>query len=129
MNSNSLSGSKSAHSFKLGGTHDKLRDKIQQLLLKTLGGSAGEVGLVVQLENALFMRHGSANDEYKAQYKDIALNLNDPSNPDLKQQLLSGQVSPEEMAYMDCADMASAALKKKRKDEEKFINDARRTDW
>lgn len=56
-------------------------------------------------------------------------NLRDKDNPDMRRRLLHGLVTPSHVAVMDEAEMASDAMKEKRKEDIRYAIDSRRMDW
>lgn len=118
-------------SLALGRTNDKVRNKIQELLFNALGHCSDEAkaDLAVRIEQSLFLQFGGANVNYKNQYRLIVFELNDSTNPDLNERLLSGEISPHQLATMQPEDMASSALSKTRQENAKWMLDAVRSDW
>ncbi|TKR93785.1 hypothetical protein L596_008180 [Steinernema carpocapsae] len=76
--------------------------------------------LASQLEDALYDIH-KGNDKYKAAMRSRVFNLRDKKNPALRENFLTGVVTPERFAKMTSEEMASAEMKEQR---EKFTKQA-----
>ena len=107
-----------------------MRSKIQRLLFDALGGSAGEweTELAVRMEAAMHAAFPDTGAAYKNKYRELAMNLKDPHNPDLNDALLCGAWSPEQVVSMSVKDLASQSLKAQREAEAKWARDEARSD-
>ncbi|KAK0425475.1 hypothetical protein QR680_009224 [Steinernema hermaphroditum] len=76
--------------------------------------------LAVQIEGALYELH-RGNDKYKSALRSRVFNLRDKKNPALRENVLTGVVSPSKFAKMTSEEMASAEMKEER---EKFTKQA-----
>ena len=123
-------GGGSEEKFVLGATRDSVRNKIQQLLFESIGGSAGqwETELAVRIERAIFAQHGGTSAAYKNKYRELAMNLKDKSNPDLNDALICGAYSPEQVVAMSVKELASKQLKEQRQAEAKWAQQEARSD-
>lgn len=77
--------------------------------------------LAVRIEAKLFEFHHSTNDKYRAAVRSRVFNLRDKKNLALRENVLTGAVSPEKFALMTAEDMASDEMKNMR---EKFTKAA-----
>ena len=114
----------------LGKTGDATRNKIQQLLFDALGGTGGEweAELAVRLEQCMHATLRSPSPAYKLKYRELAMNLKDPQNPDLSAALLCGAWSPEQVVGMSVKELASSSLKAQREAEARWARDEARSD-
>jgi transcription elongation factor S-II len=114
----------------LGRTGDGTRNKIQQLLFDALGGSAGEweVELAVRMERSMWSMYGDTSQAYRVKYRELAMNLKDPLNPDINDALLCGAWTPEQVVSMSVKELASQSLKAQREAEAKWARDEARSD-
>jgi len=123
--------------YKLGFDGDAVRTKMQTIIHDALGNefpASLRVEIAVQIEEAIFRVHGQPNggassSDYRNQIRALVANLRDPDNMDINRRLLTGEVSPDDVATMKEADMASDALKRLRQETERNAIDARRSDW
>jgi len=75
--------------------------------------------LAQRIETALFeMFHCVTNQPYRDKARDLVFNVKDKSNADLNRSLFLGVLSPESLVAMSPQEMASEALKRKRKREQ-----------
>ncbi|CDS05468.1 hypothetical protein LRAMOSA07996 [Lichtheimia ramosa] len=64
-----------------------------------------------QIEKEIYVaNHNQVNNEYKESIRSHVYNLRDTKNP-LRQHVLSGSISPTELAHMTTKDMASPELR------------------
>jgi transcription elongation factor S-II len=70
--------------------------------------------VATQIENELFDTLKGTSREYKAKVRSLTFNLKNPKNPALRQQVLGGFISPQQLCSMSTYDMASEELKKER---------------
>jgi transcription elongation factor S-II len=100
----------------MGLLRDNLRNKIQLLLFQAMGGdvSQHEAKLAVELENAIFTLYNDTDNRYKTKYREIAMNLKDPNNPELNNRLLSGEWSCNDVVRKSVSELASEQLKQER---------------
>jgi transcription elongation factor S-II len=133
--STSLNNNHSAKKLTLGATGDPSRDKIQQQLHKHVtAGLEGDLGvyaveLAVRIESVLFEWSGRRTDsKYKTKYRELAMNITDKNNPDLRDDLLSGILSVDDLIQKPITELASKQLKEARMAEQNEIWEARRTD-
>ncbi|KAJ0256048.1 Transcription elongation factor S-II [Hirschfeldia incana] len=102
-------------------TGDSNRDKVREILRKSLSKVANEVVVEVKervdscdswtvaasVESAMFERLGSFEGAQKAKYRSILFNMGDSSNPDLRRKVLLGEISGERLVTMKKEEMAS----------------------
>ncbi|XP_056357469.1 transcription elongation factor A N-terminal and central domain-containing protein isoform X2 [Oenanthe melanoleuca] len=96
-----------------------LRCKCVDLLYKALIGSAKEetvkwLELAKEIEESIFALHGKNDKKYKNCIRSKISNLKNPKSCHLKQNLLSGTLSPKAFAEMTVMEMASDELKQLR---------------
>ncbi|KAF8092754.1 hypothetical protein N665_0401s0002 [Sinapis alba] len=106
-------------------TGDSNRDKVREILQKSLSKVANEVVVVemkegvvscdswsvaASVESAMYERLGSFEGTQKAKYRSILFNMGDSSNPDLRRKVLIGEISGERLVKMEKEEMASRAL-------------------
>ncbi|KAF8050269.1 hypothetical protein N665_2011s0006 [Sinapis alba] len=105
-------------------TGDSNRDKVREILQKSLSKVANEVvvemkeGVVscdswivaASVESAMFERLGSFEGTQKAKYRSILFNMGDSSNPDLRRKVLVGEISGERLVKMEKEEMASRKI-------------------
>jgi len=109
-------------------TNDPVRDNCRKLLRQSLGidkdkYSENLVALMAgRVEEAIFKLHNRRTDvKYKNKVRSRYANLKDARNPDLRNSVMEGMITPEALAEMKPEDMASNELKKLR---EKFTKEA-----
>ncbi|KAG7519982.1 transcription elongation factor A protein 2-like isoform X1 [Solea senegalensis] len=109
-------------------TTDSVRNKSRELLVaalqtdddhKTIGVDCEH--LAAQIEEHILLRHErthaifqefkSTDMKYKTRLRSRISNLKDQKNPDLRRNVLCGNISPQRIASMSAEDMASAELK------------------
>ncbi|XP_075995832.1 transcription elongation factor A protein 2 [Genypterus blacodes] len=99
-------------------TCDSVRDKSRELLEtalqtdddhKTIGVDCQL--LAAQIEEQIFQEFKSTDVKYKTRLRSRISNLKDQKNPDLRRNVLCGNIAPERIACMTAQEMASAELK------------------
>ncbi|XP_078144451.1 transcription elongation factor A protein 2 isoform X2 [Centroberyx gerrardi] len=102
-------------------TTDNVRTKCRELLVaalqtdddhKTIGVDCEH--LAAQVEELIFQEFKSTDIKYKSRLRSRISNLKDQKNPDLRRNVLCGNISPERIANMTAEEMASAELKQMR---------------
>nr|XP_061802214.1 transcription elongation factor A protein 2-like [Nerophis lumbriciformis] len=100
-------------------TTDHVRNKCRELLVgalqtaddyKTFGVDCSL--LAAQIEEQIFEDFKSTDIKYKARLRSRISNLKDQKNPDLRRNVLSGNISTRRIASMTSEEMASEELKK-----------------
>ncbi|XP_019746179.1 transcription elongation factor A protein 2 isoform X2 [Hippocampus comes] len=100
-------------------TTDNVRNKCRELLVaalqtaddyKTFGVDCSL--LAAQIEEQIFENFKSTDIKYKARLRSRISNLKDQKNPDLRRNVLCGNISAQRIASMTSEEMASAELKK-----------------
>ncbi|XP_051915498.1 transcription elongation factor A protein 2 isoform X2 [Hippocampus zosterae] len=100
-------------------TTDIVRNKCRELLVaalqtaddyKTFGVDCSL--LAAQIEDQIFENFKSTDIKYKARLRSRISNLKDQKNPDLRRNVLCGNISAQRIASMTSEEMASAELKK-----------------
>ncbi|XP_070787102.1 transcription elongation factor A protein 2-like, partial [Enoplosus armatus] len=67
--------------------------------------------LAAQIEEEIFQEFKSTDIKYKTRLRSRISNLKDQKNPDLRRNVLCGNISPQRIACMTAEEMASAELK------------------
>ncbi|XP_063064909.1 transcription elongation factor A protein 2 [Engraulis encrasicolus] len=103
-------------------TTDSVRNKCRELLVAALqhGDDYKAIGadcehLAAQIEDFIYQEFKSTDMKYKSRLRSRISNLKDQKNPDLRRNVLAGNISPERIANMSAEEMASAELKEIRK--------------
>lgn len=118
----------------LGKTGDTFRDTIQQKLLDGLeldGKIQGNIAIrcAIDIEHELYIySKQQVNSTYKTKYRELAMNICDRNNPDLRSMILSGELSVYSLLHKPITELASKAVKQEREAEQKELWEARRTD-
>ncbi|XP_056600745.1 transcription elongation factor A protein 1 [Triplophysa dalaica] len=103
-------------------TSDSVRIKCRELLSSALqtgddhiaiGADCDELGS--QIEECIFVELKNTDMKYKNRVRSRISNLKDAKNPNLRKNVLCGNVSPERIAKMTAEEMASDELKEMRK--------------
>uniref|UniRef100_A0AAY4DTS9 Transcription elongation factor n=1 Tax=Denticeps clupeoides TaxID=299321 RepID=A0AAY4DTS9_9TELE len=103
-------------------TTDSVRTKCRELLVtalqtgddyKTIGADCDH--LAAQIEDRIYQEFKSTDMKYKARLRSRISNLKDQKNPDLRRNVLCGNISSDCIATMTAEEMASAELKEIRK--------------
>lgn len=68
-----------------------------------------------EIEAALFGLHGSITDEYRQHARMLRSNLGATSNAELRDRVLSGELSPDELVKRDSQSLAPEALQEQRR--------------
>ncbi|XP_072223033.1 transcription elongation factor A protein 2 [Leuresthes tenuis] len=99
-------------------TTDSVRNKSRELLLAALQTGddykTTEVDcehLAAQIEEQIFQEFKSTDMKYKSRLRSRISNLKDQKNPDLRRNVLCGNILPQSIACMTAEEMASAELK------------------
>ncbi|KAL1020573.1 hypothetical protein UPYG_G00001910 [Umbra pygmaea] len=102
-------------------TTDSVRTKCRELLVAALqtDGDHMTIGadtehLAAQIEDYI-LEFRSTDQKYKSRLRSRISNLRDQKNPDLRRNVLAGNIAPERIANMAAEEMASAELKEMRK--------------
>ncbi|XP_071730335.1 uncharacterized protein [Rutidosis leptorrhynchoides] len=66
--------------------------------------------LASKVEAELFKLFGGVNKKYKEKGRSLMFNLKDPNNPELREKVLSGAISPERLCSMTPEELASKEL-------------------
>ncbi|XP_040914152.1 transcription elongation factor A protein 2 [Toxotes jaculatrix] len=99
-------------------TTDNIRNKCRELLVaalqtdddhKTIGVDCEH--LAAQIEEQIFQEFKSTDMKYKTRLRSRISNLKDQKNPDLRRNVLCGNILPQRIACMTAEEMASAELK------------------
>ncbi|XP_034446286.1 transcription elongation factor A protein 2 [Hippoglossus hippoglossus] len=99
-------------------TTDSVRNKCRELLVaalqtdddhKTFGVDCQH--LAAQIEEQIFQEFKSTDIKYKTRLRSRISNLKDQKNPDLRRNVLCGNISPQRIARMSAEEMASTELK------------------
>ncbi|KAJ3686594.1 hypothetical protein LUZ61_015758 [Rhynchospora tenuis] len=69
-----------------------------------------EKSLAIKIEAELFGLFGGVNKKYKEKGRSLLFNLKDPSNPELRLRVLSGDIKPEKLCLMSAEELASKEL-------------------
>jgi len=113
---------------KATATGDEIRLSCRRLLATALRGE-GDLPegtaktpeeLAELVEETIFNNHKSTNPKYKNAVRSRVFNLKDKKNPELRENVLCGVISPERLAVMKSEEMASDDVKKQR---EAFIKE------
>ncbi|XP_040048958.2 transcription elongation factor A protein 2 isoform X2 [Gasterosteus aculeatus] len=100
-----------------------VRNKCRELLVaalqtdddhKTIGVHCEN--LAAQIEEEIFQEFKTTDIKYKTRLRSRISNLKDQKNPDLRRNVLCGNISAQRIASMTAEEMASAELKQKRQD-------------
>jgi len=106
---------------------DEMRTKLVASITNALrcgelpDGTLDPEELAAGIEAALFDIYGGATDKYKSSLRSRVFNLRDKKNPALRENVLTGVVTPDRFARMTSDEMASAEMKNQR---DKFTKQA-----
>ncbi|XP_060730132.1 transcription elongation factor A protein 1 [Tachysurus vachellii] len=104
------------------GTSDSVRVKCREMLSSalqtgddhiTIGADCDELG--AQIEECIFLEFKNTDMKYKNRVRSRISNLKDMKNPNLRRNVLCGNVPPDRIAKMTAEEMASDELKEMRK--------------
>ncbi|KAL0297298.1 UNVERIFIED_CONTAM: PHD finger protein 3 [Sesamum radiatum] len=100
-----------------GGKEAQNTDKPQSLKEEDSGHKdRGEVAfltsekLAFKIEAELFKLFGGVNKKYKEKGRSLLFNLKDRNNPELRERVMSGEISPERLCSMSAEELASKEL-------------------
>ncbi|OMO80520.1 hypothetical protein COLO4_24054 [Corchorus olitorius] len=66
--------------------------------------------LATQIEAELFKLFGGVNKKYKEKGRSLLFNLKDRNNPELRERVVSGEITPERLCSMSAEELASKEL-------------------
>ncbi|XP_050722119.1 transcription elongation factor S-II-like [Eriocheir sinensis] len=124
---NSSSSSSRPASFPSSSMPNDMRMKCREMLANALKLSSVDdpvdtiENLSEQIEEAIFDEFGKPEAAYKNRLRSRIYNLKDSKNPQLRENVLRGAISPKRLATMSSEEMASAEMKALR---EKFTKEA-----
>ncbi|XP_036388046.1 transcription elongation factor A protein 2-like [Megalops cyprinoides] len=102
-------------------TTDSVRTKCRELLVSALQTDDDYVtagadceNVAAQIEDCIFREFRSTDAKYKSRLRSRISNLKDKKNPDLRRNVLCGNITPDRIATMTAEEMASAELKEMR---------------
>ncbi|KAF8400740.1 hypothetical protein HHK36_014040 [Tetracentron sinense] len=90
--------------------------KRPKLLHEEVDGEGGEPAfrsmqtLAAKIEAELFKLFGGVNKKYKEKARSLLFNLKDHNNPELREKVMSGEISPERLCSMTAEELASKEL-------------------
>ncbi|XP_059658054.1 uncharacterized protein LOC132304408 [Cornus florida] len=90
--------------------------KKPKLVHENVGAARGEQAvqspqnLAFKIEAELFKLFGGVNKKYKEKGRSLLFNLKDRSNPELRERVISGEISPERLCSMTAEELASKEL-------------------
>nr|XP_021502061.1 transcription elongation factor A protein 2 isoform X3 [Meriones unguiculatus]XP_021503226.1 transcription elongation factor A protein 2 isoform X3 [Meriones unguiculatus] len=103
-------------------TCDAVRNKCREMLTLALQTDHDHVAVGVdcehlsaQIEECIFLDVGNTDMKYKNRVRSRISNLKDAKNPGLRQNVLCGAITPQQIAVMTSEEMASDELKEIRK--------------
>ncbi|WFC98147.1 transcription elongation factor TFIIS [Malassezia yamatoensis] len=101
--------------------NDKTRNACLKLLYSSLELTPGVEAqqmfqISMQIEQATLdtIGRGDVNGDYRSKIRSLSLNLKDKNNPELREQVLQGEIPAEKLVVMRSEDMASSARKAER---------------
>ncbi|KAL6985357.1 hypothetical protein U1Q18_018732 [Sarracenia purpurea var. burkii] len=100
----------------VGQTKDESFVKKPKLVHKDVGGEGKEravrssESLAFKIEAELFKLFGGVNKKYKEKGRSLLFNLKDHNNPELRERVMSGEISPERLCSMTAEELASKEL-------------------
>ncbi|KAL2543921.1 SPOC domain/Transcription elongation factor S-II protein [Forsythia ovata] len=68
------------------------------------------INLAFKIEAELFKVFGGVNKKYKEKGRSLLFNLKDRNNPELRERVVSGEISPERLCSMSAEELASKEL-------------------
>lgn len=97
---------------KISVSGDTMRDRCIELIYDGLAcDSAAPTNLILGrakgVEQAVFAQFGRTSPEYKGKVRSLFVNLKDKGNPNLRESIVSGEVSPEKFSKMTSEEMMS----------------------
>uniref|UniRef100_A0A7N8XD23 Transcription elongation factor n=1 Tax=Mastacembelus armatus TaxID=205130 RepID=A0A7N8XD23_9TELE len=93
-------------------TTDSVRNKCRELLVAALQTDVVNVFILdCSTCSLIFQEFKSTDMKYKTRLRSRISNLKDQKNPDLRRNVLCGNISPQRIACMTAEEMASAELK------------------
>ncbi|CAN8238569.1 unnamed protein product [Cochlearia groenlandica] len=109
-------------------TGDSKRDKVREILEKSLSKVANEVidedvmkkrvvacdprDVAERVESDLFKKLGCFLGDHKAKYRSILFNIGDSNNKDLRRKVLLGEINGERLATMESVEMGSDKIQR-----------------
>ncbi|XP_043566423.1 transcription elongation factor A protein 2-like isoform X5 [Chiloscyllium plagiosum] len=103
-------------------TSDTVRNKCREMLTAALQTDNDYVAIgtdcdhmAAQIEEIVFQEMGNTDMKYKNRVRSRIANLKDTKNPNLRKNVLCGNITPEQIARMTAEEMASDELREIRK--------------
>ncbi|XP_060692048.1 transcription elongation factor A protein 2 isoform X1 [Hemiscyllium ocellatum] len=103
-------------------TSDTVRNKCREMLSAALQTDNDYVAIgtdcdhmAAQIEEIVFQEMGNTDMKYKNRVRSRIANLKDTKNPNLRKNVLCGNITPEQIARMTAEEMASDELREIRK--------------
>lgn len=100
----------------MGGVKDAQHAEKPKSVEEEAQGQRGEVSvltpenLAFKIEAELFTLFGEVNKKYREKGRSLLFNLKDRNNPDLRERVMSGEISPERLCSMSAEELASKEL-------------------
>ncbi|XP_073302634.1 uncharacterized protein [Primulina huaijiensis] len=95
-------------------TSEKLKPVEELIIMGHSDGSVVEMptpeNVAVKIESELFKLFGGVNKKYKEKGRSLLFNLKDRNNPELRERVMSGEISPEKLCSMSAEELASKEL-------------------
>lgn len=97
---------------KIPTSGDNTRDKCAELIYDGLAFDSGApTDLIITrakgVEQAVYAQFGTTGAEYKGKIRSLFVNLKDKGNPSLRENIVSGELSPEKFSKMTSEEMMS----------------------
>lgn len=96
---------------------DPLRERTRELLAEAIALCVGKEGVYASLEDAaqtatavekaMYTKWTDTGKEYKAKFRQLAFNLKDPKNPDLRRSVADGLISPSVLLDLSPEELGS----------------------
>ncbi|XP_030482129.2 uncharacterized protein LOC115699059 [Cannabis sativa] len=83
--------------------HEEVADKLEQTF-------QSPENLALKIEAELFKLFGGVNKKYKEKGRSLLFNLKDRNNPELRERVMRGEISPERLCSMTAEELASKEL-------------------
>ncbi|XP_022976089.1 death-inducer obliterator 1-like [Cucurbita maxima] len=91
-------------------------DELQKMDVGVANKNQGEKpvqtpeALALKIEEELFKLFGGVNKKYKEKGRSLLFNLKDRNNPELRERVMSGEITPERLCSMTAEELASKEL-------------------
>jgi len=98
---------------------DATRQRVLEMLTEGLGQAQDQdidpVQIALEIESEMYRIFDGTTANYKAKFRELFMNLKNPKNPELRERVVEGHISPARLCQMTSQELASRELQEQRK--------------